>query len=468
MKIVRTSLSKVLIIENEKFEDHRGWFKESYSKVKFNDSGIMADFIQDNHSMSKKKGIIRGLHFQNNPKAQTKLVRCTKGKIFDVVVDLRKGSSTYKKWIGVELSEDDCKQILIPKGFAHGFLVLSEGAEIQYKVDEYYDPKLDRSIRYDDPEVAIKWETEATILSEKDLSAPFLKESDVNFSIKVLVTGASGQLGHDVVGVFNKHQIEATGVDIKDFDITNKDLVLSFVSNYKPDVIIHCAAYTAVDNAECEKDNCFMINVEGTRNIAEAAKMVDAIVVYISSDYVFDGIGSDPFTETKKTNPINYYGYSKAFGEKIIQEINDKFYIVRTSWVYGNNGNNFVKTMMDLSKIKNDIKVVSDQVGSPTYSVDLACFIMELIQTKSFGIYHATNEGYCSWYEFAQAIFEATDTTIKVHPVFSENFPTKAKRPLNSRLSKNNIDKAGIKRLPHWHDALLRFMDELKNKDDKK
>lgn len=181
MNIVKTDIEDVIIIEPKLFGDHRGWFTETYSKEKFIELGIDIDFIQDNHSFSAQKGTLRGLHFQLNPKAQTKLIRCTKGKMLDVAVDLREGSPTYKKWIAVELTEENKKQLLIPKGFAHGFLTLTDDVEVQYKVDEYYSPENDRSIRFDDPEIGIIWGVDSPILSDKDLNAPLLKESDVNF-----------------------------------------------------------------------------------------------------------------------------------------------------------------------------------------------------------------------------------------------------------------------------------------------
>ena len=181
MNIVKTNVKDVIIIEPKVFGDHRGWFTETYSKEKFKELGVNVDFIQDNHSFSAQKGTLRGLHFQLNPKAQTKLVRCTKGKVLDVAVDLREGSPTYKKWIAVELTEENKKQLLIPKGFAHGFLTLTDDVEVQYKVDEYYSPENDRSIRFDDPDIGVIWGVDSPILSDKDLNAPLLKESDINF-----------------------------------------------------------------------------------------------------------------------------------------------------------------------------------------------------------------------------------------------------------------------------------------------
>jgi len=181
MELIKTEIKDLYIIETKVFEDNRGWFTESYSAKKFKDNGLDIDFIQDNHSLSKEKGVLRGLHFQLAPKAQTKLVRCTRGSIYDVAVDLREGSPTYKKWFGIELSAENKKQFLIPKGFAHGFLTLSNNSEVQYKVDEYYAPEYDRSVKYNDPEINIDWGIENPILSEKDEKAPLLKDSDCNF-----------------------------------------------------------------------------------------------------------------------------------------------------------------------------------------------------------------------------------------------------------------------------------------------
>ena len=462
MDITKTKIDDVLILEPRVFGDHRGWFTEIYSKIKFQELGIDIEFVQDNQSMSAQKGTLRGLHFQTNPKAQTKLVRCTKGKILDVAVDLRKGSPTYKQWVGVELSEDNKKQLLIPKGFAHGFLTLTDNVEVQYKVDEYYAPEYDRSIRFDDPEIDVEWGIEDPVLSEKDLKAPLLKDSDVDFSLKFMVTGVNGQLGHDVMMQLKEMDFDVIAPRRDEFDLTNKEQVKKYIIRKKPDVIIHCAAYTAVDKAEDEKDLCYLVNVEGTRAIAEAAEEINAKVVYISTDYVFDGIGKESHFEEKETSPVNYYGYTKEQGEKIIRELIDKHFVVRTSWVYGKNGNNFVKTMLKLAESRNEINVVSDQIGAPTYTKDLAEFIVKLVQTNSYGIYHGVNEGYCSWYEFARSIFVKTGIQMNVNPISTEDYPTKAKRPLNSRLSKENTIKAVLDRMPHWEDALSRFIDELK------
>lgn len=461
MKVIKTELG-IYILEPKVFGDHRGWFMEAYSKQKINELGINIDFVQDNHSFSANKGTLRGLHFQLNPKAQAKLVRCSRGTILDVAVDIRKGSPSYKKWLAVELSEKNKRQLLIPKGFAHGYLTLTDDVEVQYKADESYAPEYDRSIRFDDTEIGIEWGIEKPILSQKDLNAPQLKDSDANFSIKVLITGANGQLGYDVVKRLNVLGIKALGVGRDDFDITNKNQIEEYVLKTKPDVVVHCAAYTAVDKAENEKEKCYKINVEGTRNVVEACKKIDAKMVYISTDYVFDGEGDESKPEDNLTNPINYYGYSKQQGEILVRELLDKYFIIRTSWVYGKNGSNFVKTMLQLAQFKNEINVVNDQIGAPTYTVDLAGLICDMIQTTKYGTYHGVNEGYCSWYELALAIFEIEGIKIRVNPLPTSEYITKAKRPLNSKLSKDNLVNNGFTKLPVWKDALMRYLKEIK------
>lgn len=466
MIVSKTQLPGVLILEPKVFGDNRGWFMESFSNRDFESVGINNVFIQDNHSYSAAKGVIRGLHFQNSPKSQTKLIRCTRGGILDVIVDIRKDSPTYCKWISVELNSENKMQILIPKGFAHGFLTLTDDTEVQYKVDEYYSPLHDRSIRFDDPHINVDWGITNPILSQKDLSAPFLKDSDCNYGVKVLVTGVNGQLGHDVIRLLKENEIECLGVDINDFDLTNEVQTTEFIKGYSPDVIVHCAAYTAVDRAEDDKEKCFAVNVTGTQNIVAAAKITGAKVMYISTDYVFDGNGDRPFEEYADTAPINYYGKSKLDGENIVRNQIDNHFIIRTSWVFGSNGNNFIKTMLRLGIERGAVSVINDQIGSPTYTLDLAKLICDMIFTSKYGTYHASNEGYCSWYEFACYTFESAGVNVKTTPITTDQYPTKAKRPHNSRLSKDGLEREGFKRLPDWKDAVSRYLmeiDEYKN-----
>lgn len=448
-------------IDSHVFSDSRGWFTESYNKARFVELEIDAEFVQDNHSYSAKRGTLRGIHFQKEPKAQSKLVRCTRGAVLDVAVDLRRGSDTYKQWHAVELSAENRRQLFIPKGFGHAFLTLTDDAEVQYKVDEYYSKEHDRSIRFDDPELEIEWGVAEPILSEKDLAAPLLRDSDVNFSITVLVTGARGQLGYDVLKRLESLGIRGIGVDISDFDITDGAATLAYMEKLKPDAVVHCAAYTAVDKAEEERELCRAVNEKGTRNIARACRQVGAKLVYISTDYVFDGEGNEPRTEEEPVSPLNHYGRTKAEGERLVRDLVEKHFIVRTSWVYGTNGHNFVKTMLLLAGKDREVRVVGDQVGSPTYTVDLAVLICDLLQTRKYGTYHGKNEGECSWADFAKEIFRLAGLDTAVVPVSTSEYPTKAKRPLNSRLGAKKLTINGFARLPPWKDALERFLLEL-------
>lgn len=272
--------------------------------------------------------------------------------------------------------------------------------------------------------------------------------------MKVLVTGANGQLGYDVIKRLDSEGIDYLGTDRESLDITNKEQVTRVINDYSPDAVIHCAAYTAVDKAEDEKDLCYSVNVLGTKYVAEACKEIDAKMVYISTDYVFDGEGDEPFRVTDKPNPINYYGQTKYEGEVEVQKILDKYFVVRISWVFGSNGNNFVKTMLRLGKERDEISVVADQIGSPTYTYDLAKLLIEIIRTDKFGVYHATNEGYCSWYEFACEIFKQAGVAVKVNSIKTEDYPTKARRPKNSRLYKSPLIE-----LDNWEDALKHYIN---------
>lgn len=280
--------------------------------------------------------------------------------------------------------------------------------------------------------------------------------------MKILVTGVKGQLGYDVVAELAKRGIEAKGVDIEDFDLTNKQQVSDYVVAYAPDAVVHCAAFTAVDKAEEIPELCNAVNAEGTANIAAACKAVDAKLVYISTDYVYDGQGSEPFTPDSPKAPINKYGESKYLGELRAAEQTDKLFIVRISWVFGVNGANFVRTMLKLGEKLEQLTVVSDQIGSPTYTADLAVLLADMVQTEKYGTYCATNEGFCSWADFAAAIFAAAGAKTKVIPVTTEEYlamrPQQALRPKNSRMSKQALTDAGFNRLPDWEDALERYV----------
>ncbi len=276
----------------------------------------------------------------------------------------------------------------------------------------------------------------------------------------ILVTGVNGQLGHDVVLELEKREIPCKGVDVEDFDITDAKQTEDYIRRFQPTAVIHCAAYTNVNGAEENEDICRKVNVEGTKNIAEACKYLKSKLIYVSTDYVFDGKGEAPHNVDDPTGPLNVYGKTKLEGEEAAKT-NPKTFVVRTSWVYGLNGNNFVKTMLALGKKKNELNVVADQIGSPTYTKDLAKLLADMSLTTKYGTYHATNEGYCSWAQFAQAIMAGANLTCRIVPVYTISYPSAAKRPLNSRLSKVCLDFASFQRLPKWQNALSRYLVEL-------
>ena len=277
--------------------------------------------------------------------------------------------------------------------------------------------------------------------------------------MKVLVTGVTGQLGFDVMAELKRRNIEAIGAARKDFDLTDDVAIEKFVKFNEPDAVIHCAAYTAVDKAEDESELAMQVNGRATEVIAKACKDIDAKMIYISTDYVFPGTGDKPYDVDDPKSPPNAYGRSKLAGEEVVLKLLDKYFIVRISWVFGVNGKNFVKTMLRLSETKDRLTVVNDQIGSQTYTADLAPLLVDMVQTNKYGIYHATNEGFCSWAEFAAEIFRQAGAKTEVIPIASSEYPTKAVRPLNSRLSKHKLDSAGFKRLPSWQDAVTRYLN---------
>ncbi|SEI97787.1 dTDP-4-dehydrorhamnose reductase [Kandleria vitulina] len=302
--------------------------------------------------------------------------------------------------------------------------------------------------------------------------------------MKVFVTGVAGQLGHDVMNELAKRGYEGIGTDLKEtysgvqdgspvttmpyvsLDITDAKAVEETITGINPDVIVHCAAWTAVDAAEDEdkKGLVHKINVEGTQNIANVAKKIDAKMVYISTDYVFNGQGETPWDpDCKDYAPLSVYGETKLGGEQAVSNTLDKYFIVRIAWVFGLNGNNFIKTMLRVGKTHDQVTVVSDQIGTPTYTLDLSRLLVDMIETDKYGYYHATNEGgFISWYEFTKEIYRQAGYSTKVLPVTTEEYGiSKAARPFNSRLDKSKLVKNGFTPLPTWQDALSRYLKEL-------
>lgn len=284
--------------------------------------------------------------------------------------------------------------------------------------------------------------------------------------MRVLVTGVKGQLGYDVVNELNKRNHEAIGVDVEEMDVTDEAAVYRVIGEAKPDAVVHCAAWTAVDAAEDPDnyDKVMKINALGTEYVARACKTLDAKMTYISTDYVFDGRGDEPWEpDCKDYAPLNVYGESKLLGEKAVAGLSDKFFIVRIAWVFGKNGNNFIKTMLKLSETLDVLRVVSDQIGTPTYTRDLARLLVDMIETEKYGYYHVTNEGgYVSWADFAKEIFLQAGKSTRVIPVTTAEYGlSKARRPFNSRLDKSKLVASGFTPLPSWQDALKRYLAEL-------
>lgn len=286
--------------------------------------------------------------------------------------------------------------------------------------------------------------------------------------MKVFVTGVKGQLGFDVMNELEKRGYQAIGVDIDEMDITDKESVKHVIKSAAPDVVIHCAAWTAVDAAEDEEniDKVIAVNAEGTENIVKVCKELDCKMIYISTDYVFDGEGERPWEPDDARKPLNVYGQSKYLGELAVQKFLEKYFIVRIAWVFGTNGKNFINTMLHLGQNHDRLTVVCDQIGTPTYTYDLARLLVDMAESEQYGVYHVTNEGgYISWYDFTVEIMKQAGkiddrySHVEVAPVSSSEYPAKAKRPSNSRLDKSKLREKGFEPLPTWQDALSRYLE---------
>jgi len=278
--------------------------------------------------------------------------------------------------------------------------------------------------------------------------------------MKVLITGAEGQLGYGVKRILINRNYDVYALGKNDLDITNQEAVSSKIHEIKPEVVIHCAAYTNVDQAEIDSQSAYLVNSKGTKFLVQAAEEVNSKIVYISTDYVFNGKASTPYKPSDIKTPLGVYGKSKSLGEQHVINYSSKYFIIRTAWVYGENGKNFVKTMLKLAEKHNEIKVVNDQIGSPTYTLDLANLIERIIQSDNYGVYHATNSGECTWYEFAEAIFELKDIFMKVTPCTTQEFSRPAPRPQYSVLDNHCLIDNGFMPLRHWKKALSEFLIE--------
>lgn len=480
MKKIETNLKDCYVLEPDKFGDERGYYSPFFIEENNVKNGLTLKTIAQGARSMSAKGILRGLHFQEDPLCQAKLVECISGEVLDVVVDLRKDSPTYKKWFSIHLTPENGKQLFVPRGFAHGFVSLKDNTLFQYLVDNDYKPSHEDGILWNDPELGIDWELEKNgieepLLSPKDAVRQKLSEVNPNFYMhkRYLVTGCKGQLGYDIVRELNSRGIyDILALDVDDMDITDERIVNKVITEYRPEYIFHCAAYTAVDKAEENPELAHKINVEGTKNIATAARNIGAKLFYISTDYVFDGNNVDKYNPSDEPNPMSVYGKTKLQGELEALK-NEKTFVVRTAWVFGINGNNFVKTMLNLSEKYSELKVVDDQIGSPTYTVDLARLLVDMSETENYGIYHATNDGFCSWAEFAEYILKDTNTTVKkvtteeyYKPQYKKAEEENRKlyiayRPRNSMLSKDKLEENGYYKLDDWHNAVDRYKKEL-------
>ena len=486
MEKIETNLIDCYELVPKRFGDSRGYFSSITIKDLF-DCGFK-NFSQKSESMSAK-GTIRGLHFQKDPYCQAKVVYCTKGAVLDVVVDMRKDSKTYGKYTAVELTPGKGNMLFVPRGFAHGFLALTDDATFNYMVDNEYAPRMEGGVLWNDPAINIPWNeyfekygiTEP-LLSDKDKYRAPLAETVVDFTRepkRYLVTGFNGQLGYDIVNELLERGIDRNSilaVDKDEMDITVKEDVDKVIKAFKPDVIYHCAAWTAVDKAEELKDLCYQVNVVGTKNITDAAIEVGAKLVYMSTDYVFDGNKSldELYSEEDTPNTKSVYGETKYLGEQEVRR-NPKHFITRISWVFGLNGNNFIKTMLKLADKYPELKVVNDQIGSPTYTVDLAKLLVEMAESDKYGTYNVNNEGYCSWAEFADYIMKSNGKNTVIKPVSTDDYYAPqykkaeeegrklyvAYRPKNSQLDKSKLED-NFHRLPSWEDATDRYCKTLK------
>ena len=473
MDVIETSLKDCYELVPKRFGDNRGYFS-SVTDEELEMAGF--DKVKQISNSFSSKGVLRGLHYQLNPYCQAKMVRCHQGAVLDVVVDVRKDSPTYGKYIAVELTPEKGNMLYVPRGFAHGFMALKDDSLFEYYVDNKYMPRLEDGIAYNDPTINIDWETikkqydiNELILSDKDSNRHGLDGMLGEFTRKpkkFLITGYKGQLGYDLVRELNaRGEYDILALDKDDMDITNRDRVFEIVSSYKPDVIFHCAAWTAVDKAEDMEDMVRSINVTGTKNLVDASIEVGAKMVYMSTDYVFDGKKEGLYTEEDKVNPQSVYGLTKYEGEEEVRR-NPNHFITRISWVFGINGNNFINTMLKLSNTHKELTVVDDQIGSPTYTVDLAKLLVEMSYTQKYGTYNVNNEGYCSWAEFAKYIMESNNKDTKIIPVSTEEYlkitsAKQAYRPRNSKLDKSKLEENGFARLPSWQDATDRYCKEL-------
>lgn len=473
MKVTETAIKGVKIIEPRVFRDSRGYFFESFEEREFRREVADVHFVQDNESYSEGP-VVRGMHFQRGEHAQAKLVRVVEGRVLDVAVDLRPGSPTFGRHVAVELTDENKRQLFIPRGFAHGFAVLSPAAKFQYKCDNYYCPEDEDGISFADPALGIDWRRDLSqaIVSEKDSHRPTLAEwlaaqkpaEEATGLRRILVTGADGQLGSSLRRLAENDSREFLFTDVAEMDITSADDIARVFAEFRPDVVINCAAYTSVDKAESDTAIARKLNSEAPGLLANAAKKSGAHLIHISTDYVFGQSSlNTPIEETTPTAPLGVYGMTKLEGEEMVKAAGCSYTIVRTAWLYSEYGNNFVRTMLRLMSERPELKVVNDQTGTPTYAGDLAAAILRIAANPGANAtYHYSNLGTASWYDFAREIQRlGQKTACKVRPCTTAEYPTPATRPAYSVLSKDKIQRAFGLDIPYWRDSLQLCVENL-------
>ncbi|MEZ4526945.1 MAG: dTDP-4-dehydrorhamnose reductase [Desulfobacterales bacterium] len=477
MNIIPTSLKEVLIIEPSVFKDPRGFFMETFQENRYRESGIDRHFVQDNLSFSVR-GTLRGLHYQiRHP--QAKLVQAVSGEIFDVAVDIRPGSPTFGKWTGVILSDQNHRQLFIPEGFAHGFCVLSKTAHFLYKCSDFYAADDEGGILWFDPEIGIQWPVEHPSFLKRPLSPPCPMRSGSascgeERKMNILIVGSKGQLGWELMR--QGADFTLLGLDLPELDITRPESIAECAKDFRPDLLINAAAYTNVDKSESDTQTAFAVNKDGAANLADFCKTAKIPLIHISTDFVFDGKKTSPYLESDPVSPLGVYGKSKAEGEEEVRNRRKEHIIVRTAWLYGVHGHNFVKTMIRLGQEREKLGVVADQHGCPTCAADLAEALLRIAQqigsgkNVSWGTYHYCGKGITSWHGFTEKIIETARQyfpmrTKQVNAITTDQYPTPAQRPAYSALDCTRIQANFGVETKDWKESLKKTIAQMADSD---
>ncbi len=473
------AIPEVLLIAPPRFADLRGFFSETWSQRRYTEYGIPGPFVQDNHSLSVQRGTIRGLHAQIAPSVQGKLVRCVRGAIWDVAVDIRRSSPSYGRHVAAELSAENWHQLWIPGGFLHGFCTLAPDTEVIYKVTADYDRKAERGVIWNDPDLALPWPVGAgeALLSDKDRVLPRFADCVEWFlGVTILITGGTGQLA-SALSATGTERVYRVGRPAFDFD--KPDSVASVFDAVRPALVVNAAAYTGVDVAETDAGAAYRANRDGPAQLARLCAEAGVPLIHVSTDYVFDGLKGAPYVETDPTEPQGIYGASKLAGEGAVLNACSRAIVLRTAWVYSATGKNFVRTMLNAARKTDRLRVVADQKGCPTTASDLAEAILAVAarieaegwQDRFGGIFHAAGTGWTTWHGLAVATFREAArhglTPPVVEPIATADWPTPVRRPPDSRLDCAKLAAVFGVRLPHWRDSVGPTVDALMAADQR-